>query len=77
MKASFSWSARRDGNLGFVLETHPDGSSHEFVMPSHLVPSFVRARRTLIDFKMKSVGATASLEPEHDFTFLEESSSNH
>lgn len=46
MKASITWSTRREGNSGYVLETYPDGSSREFgPMPTQTVLPFVHARR--------------------------------
>lgn len=55
--ASFTWSAKRIGNLGYVLEERPDGSRHEFgPMPSHVVPSFIHARRIVIGERLRFKG---------------------
>lgn len=59
LKASFSWAARREGNLGYILETRPDGSTHEFgPMPAHAVPAFIDARRKFIRYMMLTSGHT-------------------
>lgn len=59
MNHSFTWSTRREGNSGYVLETHPDGSDVEFgPMPAHVVPHFVNARRRYVHHMMQKVGAT-------------------
>lgn len=56
---SFTWGARREGNFGFVLETRPDGSRHEFgPMPAHITLAFIAARRTYVEHKMRGIGAT-------------------
>lgn len=49
MKISFSWSTRREGNEGFVLEQGPLGHSVEFgPMPTTTVLAFVEARRRFV-----------------------------
>jgi len=72
MKASFTWSARREGNLGVVRETRPDGSRHDWTMPSQLVPHFIRARRQFIYHIMETkAGAQLLANVEQDWTFME------
>lgn len=47
---SVSWATRREGNQGYVLETH--SGRHKPIefgpMPAHTVPAFVAARRRII-----------------------------
>lgn len=48
-RITFSWSTRREGNTGFVLEESSSGHRREFgPMPTHLVLPFVEARRRLV-----------------------------
>lgn len=57
-QTSFTWSTRRDGNVGYVLEEGPARHKVEFgPMPAHLVPNFVAARRIFIAAAMKDLGA--------------------
>lgn len=64
MASSFTWSTRRDGNSGYVFETHPDGSTVEFgPMPCNLVLNFIAGRRTFIFHQMRTVGFTVSTDP--------------
>lgn len=73
IRASFSWSARREGNSGYVLETRPDGSHHEFgPMPSHIVPAFLAARRRVVELKCCEHGFAPVSDPEEqiDWSFL-------
>lgn len=64
-KLSFSWSARRVGNNGFVLESTSDGSHEkEFgPMPAYAVPSFIYGRRKLVEAAMKDLGHTKQSSP--------------
>lgn len=68
--ASFSWSTRREGNIGYVLEERPNGDTQTFAMPSHLVPLWLAARRKLIATAMLDLGATPSTEPLEDYSYL-------
>lgn len=54
---SFTWSLRRDGNSGYVLESRSDGTSVEFgPMPAHTTPAFARARQRFVAMMMKERG---------------------
>lgn len=64
---SFSWSTRRDGNDGFVLEIckgDPDlAYQREFgPMPPHIVPAFVHARRRIVRVVMNGSNASSVFE---------------
>jgi hypothetical protein len=66
MTVSFSWSTRREGNSGFVLEQSSTGQAREFgPMPCHIVPAFVEARRRLI--QMRIIELEEALE---DFSYM-------
>jgi hypothetical protein len=64
IRLSFSWSTRREGNDGYVLEQCPtDGYRKEFgPIPAHTVPAFVIGRRRIIAMLMKRRGASYVLE---------------
>lgn len=69
MKISFTWSTRREGNNGFVLETSSTGAKREFgPMPAHVVPAFVHARRNIVAAKAIAEGALPAVED--DFSYL-------
>lgn len=54
---SITWSSRREGNDGYVLEQYSDGTYREFgPMPAHLVSQFVMGRRRLFAFRMEQRG---------------------
>lgn len=57
---SISWSARREGNDGYVLETYSDGETpQEFgPMPANNVPAFIEARRKLVAIRAEKMGFT-------------------
>lgn len=66
--SDFTWSTRREGNSGFVLETHPDGSSIEFgPLPCSSVIRFLQARRQLVAFMMRKKGLDTKSVPNFDF----------
>lgn len=68
MSISVTWSTRREGNSGFVLELHPDGSHIEFgPMPTHVVLAFVAARRNLLTHKLKEIGYELTTTPTPDY----------
>lgn len=67
---NFSWSTRREGNIGYVLETRPNGDTQTFAMPSHLVPLWLTARRKLIATAMLDLGATPADAPLEDYSYL-------
>ena len=53
VKLSVTWSTKRIGNEGWVLEEHSDGTREEFgPMPAHIVPAFVNGRRQIINTMM-------------------------
>jgi len=61
--ASFTWSTRRDGNAGFVLE-RCEGTQwiKEFgPMPAHITLAFVESRRRLIAMNMEAEGFSQKL----------------
>lgn len=56
-EVSVTWSTRREGNNGYVLEQYSDGTHREFgPMPAHIVPAFVDGRRRLIAIRMEMAG---------------------
>ena len=71
-RVSVTWSTARQGNDGYVREEHPDGSTHVFgPMPPHVVPSFVQARRRIVEYAMKVLGANRIEEiPDVDWNPL-------
>lgn len=68
---SFTWSTRRDGNEGFVLEESSAGHKREYgPMPAHIVPAFVQGRRQIVSTMLEDVA-----EPVLDnFDYLTETS---
>lgn len=61
-RISFTWSTRREGNNGFVLEECIEDGDRiyrkEFgPMPPHIVPTFVRARRQITQIMQEDVNA--------------------
>ncbi len=62
---TFTWSARRDGNDGFVLEECAEiGHKIEYgPMPAHVVMAFINARRKLVSEAATHFGATKQFEP--------------
>jgi len=73
-QVSFSWSTRREGNSGFVLETGPQGHRAEFgPMPAHIVPAFVQSRRRIVALQAAWAGALyVDPGPIPDYSFLAE-----
>jgi hypothetical protein len=54
---SITWSTRREGNDGYVLEQYGDGTYREFgPMPAHIVPQFLMGRRRLMAYRMNRRG---------------------
>jgi hypothetical protein len=69
-RVSFTWSTRRDGNDGYVLETGPEGHRAEYgPMPPHIVPAFVQGRRRIVAMQAQRHGASY-VEPTHDYRYL-------
>lgn len=67
-RLTFTWSTRRDGNDGYVLEQCGPHWRKEFgPMPPHAVPSFAEARRRLIALYMQRLGADYVLEDPEQF----------
>lgn len=60
LRASFTWSLKRVGNDGYVVEEvlGTDYKRSFGPMPAHLTPSFAQARRRLIAEKMRLLGAS-------------------
>ena len=72
MPLSFEWSARREGNSGFVRETRPDGSTQDYgPLPAHIVPAFIAARRHYVHFAMTRRGFDLTQNPPPDWRFLQ------
>lgn len=70
MKISWSWSTRREGNDGFVLEQRSDGLATEYgPMPAHIVPAFVEGRRRIIATIAHNANADYI---EEDFSWLKD-----
>lgn len=64
---TFTWSTRRDGNNGYVLE-QCGRYSHEYgPMPPHAVPAFAEGRRRYIAMLMAKMGANYVLEDPEEF----------
>jgi len=57
---SYTWAARREGNLGYVLETCTEAGEiiyrKEIEMRANVVPSFIEARRRVIAMRMEEKG---------------------
>jgi hypothetical protein len=69
-RVSFTWSARRDVNDGYVLEQGPNGHSIEFgPMPCNIVTAFVEGRRRIVAMQAEKHGASY-VDNETDYTFL-------
>jgi hypothetical protein len=66
-EVSITWSTRREGNLGYVLEQYSDGTQREFgPMAAHIVPGFVTARRRLMALRMERRGHLFVKYTDHD-----------
>lgn len=64
----FTWSLRRSGNDGYVLEECGPHWRHEFgPMPPHAVRAFAEARRRLIATYMERLGADYVLDDPEQF----------
>lgn len=60
---SFTWSTRRQGNDGYVLEQSSSGNAQEFgPMPAHIVPAFVEARRKVIAIRAKNMSIREAID---------------
>lgn len=70
-RASFQWTAEREGNIGIITEYRPDGTSATWRIHSFLVPAFLRARRNLINWKMRNL-MSAEQVPDADYEYLKE-----
>lgn len=58
-RVSISWSARREGNEGWVLETYEgtDQRPREFgPMRANIVPAFIESRRKMFAMRMERRG---------------------
>jgi hypothetical protein len=60
-KLAYVWSAKREGNLGFVRElcTLSDGTveyDRVYEMPSNVVPAFIAARRRITHYAQLEAG---------------------
>ncbi len=67
---SFTWSTRREGNQGFVLETRPNGSREVYgPMPCGAVEPFIAARRDLIRRGM--LDELAAVPVPEDYSFMQ------
>jgi len=79
-KCTFTWSTRRDGNSGYVLEqgTNKFGDllhSREYgPMPCHIVLAFVEGRRRIVAQSAKDHRVSYA-EPE-EFNYLEDERPN-
>lgn len=71
-RATFAWTAERNGNLGHITEHRPDGSIQRWIIPANSVPAFLRARRQLVHHKMSTL-MSAQLIPDADYDYLEPS----
>lgn len=55
--ASISWLAKREGNLGWVMEQYSDGTERVFgPMRANIVSAFMSARRTMFELRMRNSG---------------------
>jgi acetyl-CoA carboxylase beta subunit len=70
---SYTWATRREGNLGYVLETCTEAGAivyqKEIEMRANVVPSFIEARRRCIAMHMEERKHT--FVPELDPSELE------
>lgn len=68
MEISFTWSTRRDGNAGFVLEQSSTGQAREFgPMPAHIVPAFVQARRKVIEMRATNMSIQEAIDEDYEW----------
>lgn len=63
-QTSFTWSTRRDGNDGYVLEECLAWRKEFGPMPPHTVLAFVASRRRLVAMKMQEFGAAFVSDPQ-------------
>lgn len=71
-RVSFTWSTRREGNSGYVLEEGPDRHHIEYgPMPANVVPAFVEGRRRIVATMAEQHGASY-VEPPRDYSYLTE-----
>lgn len=70
-RASFRWTAERDGNIGIVTEYRPNGDTAQWRIPSFLVPTFIAGRRSLIGWKMRHQMGAEQV-PDHDYEYLKQ-----
>lgn len=67
-RISFTWSTRREGNVGYVLEESSSGLKREYgPMPSHVVPAFVQGRRTIVATMLSDADATPIPDADYDY----------
>lgn len=71
-RVSFTWSTRREGNNGFVLEEcWMDGMLEyrkEFgPMPPHIVPTFARARRQITQVMQEEQQKSTRVSTQDDW----------
>lgn len=70
-RIAFTWSTRREGNSGYVLEESETGIRREYgPMPAHIVPAFVNGRRRIVALEAEKLGA--SYEELEDFSYMED-----
>ena len=64
-----TWSAHREGNEGWVLESYSDGTHREFgPMRAAMVPAFIEGRRLLVRMRMAARGHKPA-DPPSDAPF--------
>lgn len=73
-RVSFTWSTRRDGNDGYVLEEYTDKYGDvvrrtETKMPAHLVPAYCEARRRVVAMAAEQNDASY-VDAEVDYTYM-------
>lgn len=67
-RLSFTWSTRRSGNDGYVLEQCGRNYAKEFgPMPPHAVLAWVNGRRRYIAMLMERMGADYVLDDPEEF----------
>lgn len=66
-RLTFTWSTRRDGNDGYVLEQCGTYRREFGPMPPHAVPAYAEARRRLIAMLMQRVGANYVMQSAEEF----------
>lgn len=74
-KLTVTWSTSRQGNQGIIEEHHSTGDTFRFIVPSHLVPAALEARRRIVHRAVAALGGNPDLE--EDFSWMGEGEKTH